>query len=157
VSASQFNLVTDWRFPAPVEPIWAELMAPEQWPDGWRAVKRVTPIREGDAQGIGAERRFTWRTALPYELSFTMRAVRIEPMHLIEGIARGEIDGVGRWTLSPEGEGTLVRYTWEIALTKPWMRLLSPVLRPAFAWNHHVVMGWGEADLRQRLGIAPAT
>ena len=52
------------------------------------------------------------------------------------------------------GEATSVRYDWRVDLGKAWMRALAPVLRPAFAWNHNVVMGWGEADLRKRLGIS---
>ena len=55
--------------------------------------------------------------------------------------------------LAPDGDATTVRYDWHVELGKPWMRTFAPVLRPIFAWNHNVLMGWGEADLRRRLGI----
>jgi hypothetical protein len=74
-------------------------------------------------------------------------------MNLLEGEARGELDGVGRWTLSEGEDGTLVRYDWTVDVTKPWQRALAPLLRPVFAWNHGVVMGWGEEGIRKRLGI----
>ena len=109
-------------------------------------------LRDGDASGIGAVRRFTWGTALPYTLSFEMTATRIEPMHLIEGRARGELDGTGRWTLTAAGPGTHVRYDWMIDITTPWQVMLAPILRPLFAWNHNVVMAWGYHDLKKRLG-----
>src|SRR5690349_14293585 len=143
MAPQQFNLVTEWRFSATVDRVWAELMRPDDWPQWWKAVKRVQTLAEGDADGVGAVRRLTWGSALPYELTFDMRSTRIEPMTVIEGRASGELDGTGRWTIRPDGQGTHVRYDWQIEVTKPWMRALAPVLRPAFAWNHNVVMGWG--------------
>ena len=153
MASQQFNLVSEWRLAAPVDRVWAELMRPDDWPQWWRAVKRVETLAEGDARGVGAIRRLTWGSALPYELTFEMRATRVEPMTVIEGRASGELDGTGRWTLTPDGNGTLVRYDWQIEVTKPWMRTLAPLLRPAFAWNHNVVMGWGYQGLRRRLGL----
>ncbi|MEO6012792.1 MAG: SRPBCC family protein [Devosia sp.] len=153
MAATRFDLVSDWYFDTPVERIWAELITPEAWPDWWRAVKKVEVLSEGDTIGVGAVRRFTWGTALPYTLSFNMTATKIEPMRLIEGEARGELDGLGRWTLTPEGQGqgTHVRYDWMVDVTKPWQVALSPILRPVFAWNHNIVLGWGQDDLKTRL------
>jgi len=151
MAATRFELMSEWRFDTPVERLWAELTTPEAWPQWWRAVKRVDSIAQGNRDGVGAVRRFTWGTALPYTLSFNMTAMRIEPMRLIEGQARGELDGIGRWTLRPEGEGTYVRYDWLVDITKPWQVALAPVLRPVFAWNHNVVMGWGYEDMKARL------
>lgn len=148
---TRFELTSEWRFDAPLERVWAELTAPENWPDWWRAVKKVEIVSAGDANGIGAVRRFTWGTALPYTLSFNMTATRIEPMSLIEGQARGELDGTGRWTLARDGAGTHVRYDWMVDVTNPWQVALAPLLRRVFAWNHHIVMGWGYEDLSTRL------
>jgi uncharacterized protein YndB with AHSA1/START domain len=119
LAATSFHLVSEWRFATPIERIWAELIRPEDWPDWWRAVKKVETISAGGRDGIGAVRRFTCGTALPYRLSFDMTATKVEPMSLIEGEARGELDGTGRWTLSPEGEGTHVRYDWIVDIKKP--------------------------------------
>jgi uncharacterized protein YndB with AHSA1/START domain len=149
--ATRFELVTEWALKAPVEAVWQALSAPEEWPSWWRAVVKVETLEPGDASGIGALRRMTWRTALPYTLTFDMRTTRIEPMRLIEGRAEGELSGLGRWTLTPAGNGTQVRYDWLVDVTKPWMRTAAPLLRPVFGWNHGVVMGWGEQDLAHKL------
>lgn len=154
MAAERFELVTNWHLPVPIEPVWSALIEAEDWPDWWRAVKRVRLLGAGGPDGIGAVREFTWGTALPYTITFRMRATRVEPMTLLEGEARGELDGTGRWTLTEEGSGTGVRYDWRVELTKPWQRALAPILRPMFAWNHTVVMGWGEAGIRKHLGIA---
>jgi uncharacterized protein YndB with AHSA1/START domain len=152
LAATRFDLASEWRLATPLERVWAELSTPDNWPQWWRAVRRVVLLAEGDPRtGVGARRRFTWGTALPYTLSLEMTATRIEPMSLLEGRAAGELDGVGRWTLRPDGAGTVVRYDWMVEITRPWQVALAPVLRPVFAWNHRVVMAWGDEDLRTRL------
>jgi uncharacterized protein YndB with AHSA1/START domain len=153
LAATEFALVSEWRLAAPIDRVWTEIATPEQWPEWWRAVKRVEMVKAGDASGIGAVRRFTWATALPYTISFDLEVTRIEPPHMLEGEARGELRGTGLWTLTPEGGGTHVRYDWRVELQLPWQRALAPLLRPLFAWNHNVVLGWGEQDIRRRLGI----
>jgi hypothetical protein len=127
-------------------------MAPEDWPSWWRAVAKVERLAEGDDNGVGAVRRMTWCTALPYTLTFDMRITRVEPMSLIEGRAASELTGLGRWTLATAGARTDVRYEWIVEVTKPWLRRLAPLLRPVFAWNNNVVMGWGYAGLARKLG-----
>jgi uncharacterized protein YndB with AHSA1/START domain len=153
LTATRFDLVSEWQLDAPVSRVWAEIVAPEQWPDWWRAVKRVEIIKAGDANGIGTVRRFTWATALPYSITFDMEVARIEPEHLIEARASGEFDGIGRWTVTPQGNGSHVKYEWLVELIRPWQRAIAPLLRPVFVWNHQVVLGWGEADLKKRLGL----
>ncbi len=149
---SSYRFVTRWRFEAPVEKVWDEIYHPEHWPRWWKAVKAVDLLQQGDAQGLGTVRRYTWKGALPYSLSFDMRTSRIERLSRLEGVATGELSGKGCWTFSTEGTATLVRYDWEVETTKAWMRLLSPVARPLFEWNHDMVMRWGFEGLNRRLG-----
>jgi uncharacterized protein YndB with AHSA1/START domain len=161
MAAAQFHLVTEWVLPAPPAAVWEALTHPEDWPAWWRAVEQVDMIEPGDADGLGALRHFTWRTALPYRVRFNMRITRIEPMTLIEGRADGELRGLGRWTVTPEGregeagrEATHVRYDWIVELDRPWMRTLAPLLRPVFVWNHNKVMAWGYEGLIRKLARA---
>jgi uncharacterized protein YndB with AHSA1/START domain len=94
--ATDFHLVSDWSFTASHEAVWAALTAPGEWPGWWRAVAKVKQPTQGNAAGVDAVRRMTWRTALPYTLTFDMRMTRIEPMSLIEGRVEGKLDGIGR-------------------------------------------------------------
>lgn len=152
---SEYRLTTHWAFPTAVATVWEELMHPERWPEWWRGVRAVELLEKGDASGVGAYRRMTWRSALPYELTFNMRTIRIEPQRRIEGVADGELAGRGIWTLTPGPPGTDVRYDWEVEATRPWMRALAPLAKPLFAWNHGVVMEWGRAGLAKRLAGLP--
>lgn len=150
---SAYCFCTRWEIPAPVARVWDELMTPEQWPVWWRGVERVELLRPGrDALGTGAVRRYTWKSRLPYRLTFTMETTTIEPQQRIAGRATGELDGYGCWTLASRDGVTLVQYDWEVAATKRWMRLLAPLARPLFEWNHDVVMEWGRQGLLRRVG-----
>lgn len=149
---ADYSFTTEWRFDAPIEAVWREIAHPLDWPQWWRGVERVDELEAGDADGLGSVRRFTWKSVLPYRLSFDMRCTRVERHHLIEGMASGELDGFGRWTLAVDHGATLVRYDWTVATNKTWMNRLAPIARPLFGWNHDVVMGWGEDGLRRRLG-----
>jgi len=152
VAAAEFALLTVWRLPASIDAVWKQLEAPEEWPEWWRYVKRVVELKRGDASGLGAIRRFTWSSRLPYSLSFDVRVTKVEKPHLLEGRAQGGLDGTGTWRLDEAGGVTTVRYDWRVRTTKAWMRLAAPLARPVFAWNHHGVMQAGGEGLARRLG-----
>jgi hypothetical protein len=71
---------------------------------------------------------------------------------LLEGVASGDVEGIGRWTFSPSDEITAVRYDWRVRTGRGWMNLLAPVARPLFEWNHDYVMQNGGEALARRLG-----
>jgi hypothetical protein len=149
---SKYQFVSKWSIPAPLEQVWDELMTPEQWPTWWRGVEKVELLRPGiDVLGTGAVRRYTWRSRLPYRLTFVMDTTCIDPQTRIEGRASGELEGFGCWHLAYHGQLTHVQYDWQVEAIKPWMRWLAPLARPLFEWNHDVVMKWGEQGLTRRL------
>jgi Polyketide cyclase / dehydrase and lipid transport. len=149
-----YEFVTIWRVKAPLESVWNEIYHSDLWPDWWKGVESVELVRKGDESGVGSVHRYTWKSKLPYRLSFEMQAVRVEPPVLLEGIAAGELAGRGVWRLSSENDETIARYDWKVETTKRWMNLLAPIARPVFKWNHDVVMGWGAQGLAKRLGVS---
>ena len=149
---AKYRFVTIWHVNAPVESVWNEIYHSEFWPTWWKGVESVVELTRGDEDGIGGIRRYTWKSLLPYKLTFDMRTVRVEPMSIIEAVASGELEGKGLWQFSVDRTGTVARYDWEVQTTKLWMNILSPLARPLFKWNHDVVMGWGAEGLRKRLG-----
>jgi hypothetical protein len=62
-----------------------------------------------------------------------------------------ELEGIGRWTLRPEGSKCHVRYDWIVKVTKPWMVRFSFILKPIFRWNYNVVMERGRPGLVRHL------
>ena len=150
---TRFSLVTQWHLDAPIDRVWGAIVAVEDWPRWWRYVCEVKELTRGDGDGLGALRRYTWSSRLPYRLSFDMRVTRVERPSSLEGVAEGDLQGTGRWHLTPDAATTHVRYDWTVVTTKPWMRVLGPLLQPAFRWNHNEVMADGGRGLARHLGV----
>jgi uncharacterized protein YndB with AHSA1/START domain len=148
-----YSLTTRWLLDAPIDRVWDALTAPEQWPHWWRYVEAVEPIAAGDAQGVGAVRRYTWSSRLPYRIAFEMTTTALERPSFIEGRARGELNGIGRWRLTRDAGGVGAQYEWVVTTGKRWMNLLAPLLAPVFAWNHDQVMAEGGRGLARHLGV----
>src|SRR6185369_11171461 len=124
----RYALVTEWQLAAPIDAIWCALYDVDQWPRWWPYVRRVVEVSPGGADGVGAVRRFTWGSRLPYQLSFHMRTTVVRKPYLLQAEAEGELSGLGRWTLSEEGHATRVRYDWEVATARAWMNVAAPLL-----------------------------
>lgn len=147
-----FSFETVWDVAAPVEAVWEAIHRSEEWPQWWRGLEAVQELEPGDHGGVGNVRRYLWRGVLPYRIAFTIRVVRVERPYHLEGVARGDVCGTGRWRLAPYGDGTRVVYRWRVGLRRAWMRGLYPVAAPLFAWSHGVVMDRGARGLARRLG-----
>ncbi len=148
---TEYRFATHWYLDAPLQSVWDVIFDSDAWPTWWRDVLRVDLLQAGNAQGLGAVRRFTWKTALPYRLVFKAQTTRIEPPHLLEAAASGELVGSGLWRLNTQDQLTHVRYDWNVRTTRAWMNLLAPVARPAFTLNHRLVMRRGGEDLARHL------
>ena len=149
----QYQFVTTWFLEATPEAVFDALLHSESWPDWWRGVTRVEELERGDADGLGNVRRYTFRSLLPYSLTFQMRSTMIDRPSVLAGDASGDLVGRGRWSLTPAEGGVTVRYDWQVATTREWMNVLAPITGPIFAWNHDLVMRWGEEGLRGHLGL----
>lgn len=151
VAMSRYEFVSVWTIGAPLEVVWATIKDSKAWPTWWRGVVSVVELKPGDANGVGAIHRSTWKSALPYKLEFDSEIIRIEELKLIEARAFGELDGLGLWQFAPTDSGVCVQYDWHVQTTKAWMNLIAPLARPLFKWNHDVIMRWGEKGLKKRL------
>ena len=60
----------------------------------------------------------------------------------------GDLRGTGTWTLTPAGDDrTHVRFDWRVFADRPFLRVLTPVLRPVFRWNHAWAIARAQAGL----------
>ncbi len=154
---SDYQFVTIWQFQAPLERVWQEINAMSRWPAWWPYVANVDLLQRGDANELGSIRRITWKTALPYTLTFDSELTHETYLQRMEGRAFGELEGKGIWTFSEENGITTVRYDWQVSTTKVWMKLLAPIARPIFEWNHDKLMKAGYKGLNKRLTEVPAS
>lgn len=149
--ASEYGFVTVWRIEAPLQQVWDAVHDPAAWPQWWACVERVIEVEAGAEDGVGALHRYTWNGRLPYRVRFDIRVTRVEPHHLLEGEASGDVEGIGRWRFSSGADITIVRYEWRVHTGRGWMNLLAPIARPFFKWNHDYVMQQGGEALARRL------
>ena len=144
----EYLFVDEWDVAAPREAVFDAIADARSYPRWWRPVY-IDVDAEGEPE-LGKTSRQRFKGRLPYQLHTRSTIVRLEPPHVIEGEVDGDLRGNGRWTLTdlPDG-GTHVRFDWRVHADKPLLRALTPILRPAFRWNH----AWAIA--RAREGLEP--
>ena len=150
---STFRFVTFWQVDAPIAAVWDAIADSERWPEWWPGVTAAVELERGDADGLRGVRRYTFRSRLPYALTFEVRATTVDRPTLLVGEASGELVGTGRWRLAERDGGTLVRYDWDVSLGRRWMNIVAPLARPIFELNHHAIMRWGGEGLGRLLGV----
>ena len=148
---ADYHFQTDWSFATTPEAVFAILEAPETWPQWWPGLQRVEK-KTPEKSGIGAVRRYEFLAPFGYTLSFEMTTTELQAPRHVGGTATGDLEGAGRWELSPIPGGTHVRYLWTVKTNKAWMNLLAPLLRPVFNWNHDRLMEEAGTGLARTLG-----
>ncbi|MGI8776999.1 MAG: SRPBCC family protein [Acidimicrobiales bacterium] len=151
---SDYQFVTEWRVAGTlgeVKDILGDVdprAVARWWPSVYLWVEEVERGGEG---GLGRVLDLHTKGWLPYTLRWTLRVT--EPLsdagYALE--ATGDLEGTGRWTFQQDGPEVLITYDWRIHATKPLLRRLGWLLRPAFAANHHWAMARGEESLRLEL------
>ncbi len=153
-SMAGYSFLSTWCVTAPLDRVWELLADAERYPDWWKGVRKVDVLEPGadDGHGLGTLYRMRWRSRLPYSLTFDSRITRYEPPYLVEGQASGELAGMGAWRLFESPLGTAAIYSWDVRSTAAWMNWLAPIARPAFAYNHDIVMRQGAEGMARTLG-----
>jgi hypothetical protein len=75
--------------------------------------------------------------------------VRLDAPREFEVEVDGDLRGRGVWTLTPRHGKVHVRFDWQVHADRALLRILTPVLRPLFRWNHNVAIE------RAMLGLEP--
>lgn len=149
----EYHLVTVWFIEAPIEVVYDAIFESLDWPKWWFNVESVETITVGDINGLGNIRRYIWHGFLPYKLSFDVQVTRIEPLVSIEGMASGDLEGIGCWSFSQNENITTVNYTWHVKTTSFGMNLLGFLASFIIRWNHNFVMRKGAEALVHLLNV----
>lgn len=142
---SRYQFHSTWHLPAAPDDVYAVLERLPDYPLWWPQVRRVSPVR-ADAYEL------VCRSTLPYHLRFTTtQAVRDPVNRVLEATMSGDLEGFSRWTISSDRNGTTASFEEDVVATKPLLRRLELVARPAFKLNHARMMRDGERGLRTYL------
>ena len=143
-------LISRWRLDESATAVWQLLADTTTWPAWWPGVRRVQPAPSGP---VGNVADMWWHVALPYAVRLRVKTVDVERPHRLETQTLDRLQGMGTWLLDPAQGGWVdLTYRWEVRLDRPWMRVLSVVLRPVFEWNHFRVMRAAAQGMARQLG-----
>jgi uncharacterized protein YndB with AHSA1/START domain len=149
---AEYHFVTTYEIEAPIEQVWQALRDFDRYPTWSKGIFHAQQLESGAAGGVGDKIRYQVKGRLPFTLAFDATVAQADSPRILELRASGELDGVGRWTLSQHGTATTARYTWDVCTNKRWMNLVAPLARPIFEWNHDGVMRDAGHGLARYLG-----
>ena len=130
----QYVFVDEWDVDAPQAAVFDALAEARSYPEWWKPVY-ISAETDGPPEvGRVAQQHFKGR--LPYHLRTSSRITRYEPPHVLVADVEGDLRGRGIWTLTQRNGRTHVQFDWRVFADRPLLRLLTPVLRPLFRWNH---------------------
>jgi hypothetical protein len=155
--SNHYHFISRWRVKGTAEEIYAILSHaldyPRWWPSVYMSAHEVAPGNED-----GLRRRISLLTKgwLPYELRWEATTTEVLPPSRIAIRASGDFDGRGIWSIVQDGQFTDVTFDWKLAAEKPLLRILTPVLRPAFEANHRWALKQGLRILELELARSRA-
>jgi mannose-6-phosphate isomerase-like protein (cupin superfamily)/uncharacterized protein YndB with AHSA1/START domain len=131
----EYVFVDEWQVAAPQEAVFAALADDRTYPQWWRPV--YIDVEADGPPTVGKVARQHFKGRLPYHLRTRSRTVRLQPPELVEAEVDGDLRGNGVWMLTATDAGTHVRFDWTVHADRRLLRLLTPLLRPLFRWNHN--------------------
>ena len=133
--AAEYVFVDEWDVVAPTDAVFEALADARTYPEWW---KPVYISAEGDGPPeVGRLTKHHFKGKLPYTLKTTSEIVSMDRPHSFETKVVGDLSGRGIWTLTPTEAGAHVRFDWRVNADRGFIRILTPVLRPLFRWNHN--------------------
>lgn len=151
MASDDYHFVTEWRVAGGVAEVKAVLGDAESLTRWWPAVYLSLTEVEAGADGVGRTVDLHTKGWLPYTLRWRLRITEPLTDTGFALTAEGDLEGTGVWTFRQDGPEVVITYDWRIHATKPLLRRLGWLLRPAFEANHVWAMRMGEESLRLEL------
>jgi hypothetical protein len=151
--ANRYHFEDHWEVPFPIDDVWEVLSRATDFPVWWHGVYlSAESLDEADGPRVGARVAAVARGWLPYKLRFTIETTKLEKPRLIAFKASGDFETEeSQWILKPHGKNTQVTLDWNPIVEKPVVKLLSPVLKPLFRWNHNWTMVRGQRQIVEHM------
>ncbi len=130
-----YLFVDEWNVAAPPDAVFDAIADSRSYPQWWRPV--YLEVEADGPAALGAAARHHFKGRLPYHLHTRSVIVDIDPPRRVVADVDGDLRGRGTWTLSATPNGTHVRFHWQVHADRKLLRVLTPVLRPLFRWNHN--------------------
>jgi hypothetical protein len=147
-----YEFLTVWRVagtPYEVMNILGDAGTLARW---WPSVYlNVEPLDAGNPDGSGKAFSLHTKGWLPYTLKWRLTVTEPVTEQGISISADGDLNGTGQWSFEQDGPETIVTYEWRVSASKPLLRRLGWLLKPAFSANHRWAMARGQEALALEL------
>lgn len=142
---ARYLFESTWRLPVPPPVAFEVLRDLRSYPAWWPEVRQIERISDERA-------RATVKSALPYALRFDLVRTREDAeAGILETRLEGDLAGVTRWVITPDGDGSSCRFEEDVVTGKRLLNALAPVARWAFRLNHAWMMRNGRRGLQRYL------
>jgi uncharacterized protein YndB with AHSA1/START domain len=134
--AKEYVFIDEWDVDAPQDAVFNALVDARTYPDWWKPVYIKVEADCEPRPGCVSRQEFKGR--LPYHLNTTSEIKRMDAPNEFDVEVVGDLTGKGVWTLTLRDDGKVhIRFDWRVIADRPLLRILTPVLRPVFRWNHN--------------------
>jgi uncharacterized protein YndB with AHSA1/START domain len=132
--AKEYVFLHEWEVDAPQRQVFDALADARTYPAWWKPVYIDVVGDCEPAAGCTTEQHFKGK--LPYTLRTTSEIVEFDPPNRFSVEVVGDLTGSGVWTLTPRDGRVHVRFDWTVFADRWFLKLLTPVARPLFRYNH---------------------
>ena len=147
-----YHFVTVWRVEATIAEVTDVLRDATSLPRWWPSVYlKVDVVKRGEDDGLGTVLDLHTKGWLPYTLRWALTITAPITDSGFTLSADGDLIGTGKWTFEQAGPEAVITYDWRVTASKPLLRRLSWLLKPAFSANHHWAMSRGQESLKLEL------
>lgn len=138
-----------WKIHADPDRVWDELAGFEQWPGWWDGLENIENRDPGKPLGRGSRIRSTWKGALPYCLTFDAIITDYTRGVVLRFAVSGDLTGYGECRFRSSGQGTALRFLWQVVPSRLWIRMSAPFARSIFKENHDRILARAVKGIEQ--------
>ncbi|TDV42709.1 polyketide cyclase [Actinophytocola oryzae] len=147
MSLNDYRFRSLWSVRADTGRVFDALVDLASYPAWWPDIRTVHQLDDDTAEVV-------CRSTLPYDLTFRLhRAIEDAPNGRMRVDMTGDLEGYVQGDVAEHrAAGALLAISQRVVVTKPLLRVLSPVARPVFRANHALMMRRGQRGFRAYLG-----
>lgn len=152
---ARYKFVDRWPIRAPIDQVFRHIADPGTYPQWWPVYPKVESLPGVQPPQVGSQAKLTVASALGYRLNLLLEITESNPPHHLMTVARGDLEGTGKWEFKQEGDTTTATWTWIVETHHPLLNLLEPLAKKLFAWSHNDASAKGYRGLKALLEKEP--
>jgi uncharacterized protein YndB with AHSA1/START domain len=110
--AKEYVFIDEWDVSAPRGAVFEALSDASTYPRWWTPV--YIDVETDGPPEVGRTSRQHFKGRLPYHVRTRSVISELDPPHVIAADVDGDLRGRGVWTLTAVGDGTHVRFDWQV-------------------------------------------